>query len=472
MAEFTEIINALVDCVGRDNVRTDEAVLAKYGVDEMTPKVVVFPHNTEQVSGVVTVAAREGWSVLPWGSGTKIATGNVPKSLDLVLCTGRMNHMKDVDVANLTLTVEAGVKLRDIQARLATQEDRCYLPLDDLEKDADEIICSDRSNSGCFFPLDPAFSEKATIGGVIATNSSGPKRLLYTLPRDLILGAKFVAADGTVVGTGGKTVKNVSGYDISKLMIGSYGTLGILCEMTMRLLPLPEAMGTVVCFFKDFEGASAFADALLDTKMLPAAVEVMNGAAYESLKVNGTPEMDGAGYVAAVGLEHFEHAVARMKKDCTEMAQSHGALKTHILDEDTHSLFWLKVGEVVPVGAAPDGGYVSLKLNYPIAVWKDVVGFSAQTLQKEGVAFKLLAHAGSGVCLVTMDRAGAGVVKALLGKCRELGGNMAVQYAPTSLKGELPMWGEARSDFVVMKRLKEKLDPAGTMCPGRYVGGL
>ena len=150
----------------------------------------------------------------------------------------RMNHMLDVDTANLTITVEAGVKFRDVQARLATEEDRCYLPLGDLKTEAGEFVCSDQSHRGCFLPIDPPYSEKATLGGIVAANTTGPRRLLYGLPRDLVLGVRFVTPKGDIIGAGGKTMKNVSGYDVSKLMIGSLGSLGILCEMTLRLLPL------------------------------------------------------------------------------------------------------------------------------------------------------------------------------------------------------------------------------------------
>jgi glycolate oxidase FAD binding subunit len=477
VAEFNEIIGSLAGCVGPGHVKTDEVTLAAYGVDGMTPKAVVFPNNTEQVSGVVKIARNRKWAVLPRGAGTKINTGNPPDRLDMVVCLKRMNHMKDVDVANLTLTVEAGVRFRDIQARLATQEDRCYLPLEDLEKEAEDIVCSDRSHSGCFFPLDPPLGEKATIGGVMATNSSGPKALYYNQPRDLILGAKIVDPNGNVVGTGGKTVKNVSGYDVSKLMLGSYGSLGIICEMTLRLLPLPEAMSTGLYCFKDFAGAAGFADELLGTGMLPAAVEVMDGASYQSLDIREAPATEG-GWIAAVAMEHFEPAVERMKKDCLEMARRCGATGSGSLDsEETHSLFWLKVGDLIPIGAEPEGKYVSLKLNYPISCWKDVAGFAAESLEKTGARFKILAHAGTGICLVTVDiSSGDGVVSetagSLLGKCREQGGNMIVLSAPTRLKAVLSVWGETGSDFILMQRLKKRLDSARLMCPGRYVGGL
>jgi FAD/FMN-containing dehydrogenase len=477
VAEFTEIINALAECVGRDHLKTEEDVISRYGVDGLLPKAVAFPSNIDQVSGLMKIAYNEGWAVIPWGAGTKIATGNPPQRLDLAICTKRMNHMRDVDVANLTMTVEAGVKFRDIQARLATQEDRCYLPLEDLVTESGEVICSERTHSGCFFPLDPPFSEEVTIGGVMAANSSGPKRLYYNLPRDLILGAKVVAPDGSIVGAGGKTVKNVSGYDISKFMLGTCGSLGIVCEMTLRLLPLPESMATVVFSFQDFESASSFADAVLNTTMLPAALEVMNSEAFKALDVEDLPGMSQASFVVAAALEHFEPAVERMKVKFSEIAKAHGASGERVIEEDHHAFFWLKIGDIMPVGSKTDAGYVTIKLNYPIAAWKDLVGMALEGFTKKGFSPRLLVHSGSGICLVSSDtgsdgREVAGIVKELLGSCRREGGNLVVQYASTLLKKDLPIWGESGSDFVVLKRLKERLDPRGTMCPGRYVGGL
>ena len=199
MKDLTEIVNGIAVIVGHEFVKAEPGDMTEYMVDNMTPRAVVFPKKTQEVSEVVKFANRENLAIVPWGSGSKMSLGNPPKRLDLVICTSRMNHMIDVDTSNLTITVEAGVKFRDIQARLATEEDRCYLPLEDLATEADEVICSDRSHSGCFLPIDPSCSNAATIGGVVATNSAGPRRLLYNLPRDMILGVRVVAPNGDIV---------------------------------------------------------------------------------------------------------------------------------------------------------------------------------------------------------------------------------------------------------------------------------
>ena len=303
MTDFKDSTEKLKSIVGPEFVRIEGEETEKYAVDRIVPRGVVFPGNTDEVSQIITLANQGNLAVVPWGSGTKISMGNPPARLDLVVCTSRMNHMIDVDTSNLTITVESGVKFRDIQARLATQEDRCYLPLDDLATEADEVICSDRSHSGCFLPIDPSHAGNATIGGIIAANSSGSRRLLYRNIRDSILGIRMTAPTGEVLGSGGKTVKNVSGYDVSKLAVGSMGSLGIICEITMKLLPLPERMETVLVSFQSFAEASGFVEEILNTSLLPAGIDVLNRKAYSHLDMDGLPDQGSAACVVAVALE-------------------------------------------------------------------------------------------------------------------------------------------------------------------------
>lgn len=481
MVEFAEKLNALAGIVGQEFIKTEHNAIAEYAVDNATPKAVVFPANTQQVADVIKYANQENLAVIPRGSGSKMVMGNPPNRLDIVVCTSCMNHMTDVDVANLTITVEAGVKFRDIQARLATQEDRCYLPLKDLVTEADEIICSERENQGCFVPIDAPFCESATIGGIVAANSSGPRRLLYGLPRDIVLGVRFVAPNGDIVEAGGKTVKNVSGYDMSKLMIGSAGTLGILCEITLRLLPLPERMETLLVSFDSFSDASGFVDRLFETSLTPAAVEVMNGNSFTSLKMDGLPDFGSGGYVVAIALEGFEEAVTRMRMEMKDMAGSLKARGDENLQEDKHRLLWLAVSNLVSSVAGQFSGLISAQLNYPISEWKKILEFVKDTLSTRNIKYGILAHSGNGVCLVNllMDKGDSEVMKngveaisALLAQCHEAGGNLAVQSAPTDVKKDLPVWGETRPDFIVVKRIREQLDPSGIMSHGRFVGGL
>ncbi|HKI50070.1 MAG TPA: FAD-binding oxidoreductase, partial [Desulfobacteria bacterium] len=402
MKNFEEIINELKELLGDASVETEQDRLFQYRVDHLTPQAVVFPKNTHQVSDVVKLAHTHNLAIIPWGNGTQMVMGNPPKRLDLVLCTSRMNHIIDVDTANLTITVEAGVKFRDIQARLATQEDRCYLPLEDLATEADEVICSDRSHSGSFLPMDPPQADKATIGGIIATNAGGPRRLLYRLPRDLILGVRMVSPTGDILGSGGKTVKNVSGYDVSKLAVGSMGTLGVICEMTFKLLPLPETMKTLLFSFQSFDEASAFANRILDTTLLPAAVEVLTHDAGKALPMLLIQDFLAAPYGVAVALEEFAPAVARMADEMTTMADSLEAANGGTLDDHAHQTFWLAMSQLGRTLRNSYSGLITLKVTCPISEWVNTFNTLEDTFSAADIPYALQAHAGNGVILANL----------------------------------------------------------------------
>ena len=481
MADFKELVGELAGIVGQEFIKTGPDVVREYSVDEMVPKAVIFPVNIKEVSGVVTLANRENMAIIPCGSRTKMAMGNPPARLDVVVCTSRMNHMIDVDTSNLTITVESGVKFRDIQARLATQEDRCYLPLDDLITEADEVICSDRSHSGCFLPIDPSYADSATIGGIIVANSSGSRRLLYGNIRDSILGVRMVAPTGEILGSGGKTVKNVSGYDVSKLAVGSMGSLGIICEMTLKLLPMPEKMETLLISFESFSHVSAFIEEVFETHLLPAGVDVMNQEAYRHLNMDGIPDLGSNGYVSAVAIEGFEQAVDRMRTEIMGMAKANGARSDACLQEETHLLFWLAMSNLDAAFADRGADLIKTRLNYPISEWRGIAKSVEKTFSDADLDYTLLIHAGNGICLPRffiltndaepMDR-GVHAINSLLERCREVGGNLVVEGAPAEIKDRLKIWGEQGSDFVVMKRIKEQIDPSGIMSSGRFVGGL
>jgi FAD/FMN-containing dehydrogenase len=462
-------------------IRSDPKTLSAHTVDGLAPKAVAFPESLERVSKVVKMAQKEKWAVLPWGGGSKIGAGNPPSLMDLVISTNRLNKIIDMDTANLTVTAQAGVKLRDLQTSLAGEENRCYLPYEGPTTVSDEAVCSDRDHMGCFIPMMPPFSHSATLGGIVAANSSGPVRLLYGLPRDMVLGVRYVAANGEIVGLGGKTVKNVSGYDMCKLMIGSRGSLGILGEMTLRLLPLPERFGTCLSGFSSLDRASRFVDQIFETKLLPSAVELMNGRGNGLLVEEGALDMDNRGYVVAVGLEGFEEAVERMGKEIEEMASASGAQNNLHLPDNPHLIFWDAYSNLVPKLSVQYPDMVSVKLNYPISRYLDVIQWVESLCGEHDLAHALQAHTGSGVTRVHFlletedEKSEDGIVSVgekLLEKCQGISGNLVVEKASTRMKERLPVWGTPPQDFVIMKRIKEQMDPSGLFSPGRFVGGI
>ena len=218
-------------------ILTDNERMTDYAVDGLTPRAVVRPGTLEEAAEVVKLANQDGFAIATRGGGTKASIGGRLRRADVVLSTDRLDKIIDMDTANLTVTTQAGVIFDDLQDLLMGLENRCYFPLDSALRETADYMCSDREYKGAFMSLDPPLSSRATMGGIVAANSTGPMRMRYRPLRDLILGIRFISPTGEIIGMGGKTVKNVSGYDVSKLMIGSQGCLGVVGEMTLRLLP-------------------------------------------------------------------------------------------------------------------------------------------------------------------------------------------------------------------------------------------
>lgn len=311
------------------------------------------------------------------------------------------------------------------------------------------------------------------------TNSSGPKRLLYGTARDLIIGTKAVFPNGDIVVSGGKTVKNVSGYDMCKLLIGSYGTLGILCEMTFRLLPLPEKEATLLIPFAKLEEADGFVRELIGSQLTPTSIEILNPTAVKKMKYS-MPTSNGY-YLVAIGLEGVSEAVERQVSDMSDKGKRHGALKAEVLDTEQQDTFWTAFRDFSKGLSKTDPGCVSLKANFLISKRGEMLGSFEKMTKESGMDCGILSHCGSGILYAHLLpgkhlRAKSDAVVELIGKliaeAVKNGGNVIVESAPLAIKKKVDVWGQSRDDYRVVRRLKEQIDPAGILNPGRFIGGI
>src|SRR2546427_315888 len=243
------LIQRLSDLVGADHIVAGPGA-ARYVVDSKLARAVVFPGSVEEVSTTMAFASAEGLKVVPRGSGTKMALGGIPDRVDLVVVLSRLNGVVDYEPADMTATFRAGSLLKEAQAVLG--------------------------RNGQFIGLDPPYADLATLGGILATNSSGPRRLRYGASRDLVIAIRVVHADGKVTKGGAKVVKNVTGYDMNKLYIGSLGTLGIIVEATFRLHPMPAVERTCLASLDSVDAARDVVARILDSPLVPFAVELLN----------------------------------------------------------------------------------------------------------------------------------------------------------------------------------------------------
>ncbi|MGQ9645456.1 MAG: FAD-binding oxidoreductase [Thermodesulfobacteriota bacterium] len=449
-------ISKLREVAGKASFIRDRAKLEAYALDGKRPKVIVSPRTVEEVSQIVAYANRERLALVPMGNRTKMGMGGIPKKIDVVLQTTRLNHITDCDIDNLTLTAEAGITLNQVQRRLA------------------------KEGKGYFLPLDPPFTDKATLGGILATNSSGPKRLLYGTARDLVIGTKVVLPSGDIVVSGGKTVKNVSGYDLSKLLIGSFGTLGVICEITFKLLPLPEREASLLVPFKSLEDADAFVQEITHSQLLPASVETLNALAVSRMKYRVSLPAEGS-YLAAIGLEGVAESTERQISEMGNIGKRHGALESMVLDSERHHAFWKALRDFSKGLAKRYPDHVALKSNFLISKFGQMMGSYEKVARGLGMECAFVGHSGSGILYTYVLGHSEGrlkiesliqLIKKLTAEAAKNEGNLVIESSPSSLKKKVNVWGKSRDDALVMRRIKKQIDPKGILNPARFVAGI
>jgi glycolate dehydrogenase FAD-binding subunit len=417
-----------------------------YVVEGRTPEAVVAPGSKEDIAAILMAAGEAGVPVTPWGGGTTMAVGSPPSRLGLVLLLGRLNRLVEHEPGDLTATVEAGMIVRTLQEALLPR--------------------------GQWLSLDPPHSDKATIGGILSANVAGPRRHLYGGCRDLLIGLTVVTADGAIVKGGGKVVKNVAGYDLPKLFIGAFGTLGVIVEATLKLRPRPDADRVVVARFERLKDAGAAARAVMASDLLPSALELIDGEAVRALALGAS---EGAALL--VGVDGIAEQVDWQCREIERLLEPMGLREARVLDGAERDRLWHARG-TVGRDAFADTAATMRWAMLPSQV-AECMEQGAAVAQRAGLGAAMAAHAGVGLVEAALG-GGAHVdldrVAAVLGEWRALvrgaGGHAIVQWAPLAVKERVPVWDEAGPALRIMARIKAQLDPRGVLNPGRVVGGI
>jgi glycolate oxidase FAD binding subunit len=409
-----------------------------------TPEAVVFPGSKEEIAAILALAADEDIPVMARGGGTKLGIGSPPTRLGLVLGLTRLDRILEHEPGDLTATVGAGITLSALQSALGKR--------------------------GQWLSLDPANPGRATVGGILASDASGPRRHLYGTCRDLLIGITVVAADGSIVRGGGKVVKNVAGYDLPKLYVGSFGTLGILVEATLRLRPRPDEDRLVVVPFDRLKDGGAAARAITTSDLIPSALELVDAEAARAVG------LASSGPALLIGLDGVREQV---EWECAEIGRLLGPLgrsESRVLDGDARDEVWRNVAELgqsrmEDVAAVMKWGVLPTQLAEVMEEGVAIAGHN-------GLRAALTAHAGVGIATAVLAGGGANAnaVVATLTEWRGLvsgaGGHALVEWAPLAVKERVSVWDESRPALRIMKGIKERLDPRGILNPGRFVGGI
>jgi glycolate oxidase FAD binding subunit len=407
---------------------------ARVNAAENFPSSIVYPSTIEELASVMTCAYSNSWSILPCGSGSKLSWGGIGKNVDLVVSTERLNHVIEHAVGDLTVTVEAGVKLKDLQ----------------------EILLK----TGQFLPLEPAYPQEATVGGIIATADSGSLRHRYGGVRDMLLGIAFVRCDGQIAKAGGRVVKNVAGYDLMKLFTGSYGTLGVLTEVTFRVYPVQEAGGTVV-LIGEAEAIASATKTLLASALTPTAVDLLSTQLVTQLGL-------GQGMGLMMRFQSVKESVNEQSSRILEVGQKLGLQGTRYTDADEASL-WESLPE--QIWATPQQPAITCKIGVlPIAAVTTLAQLDTLT-SPAGLG---LIHAGSGLGLLRLnpELTTPQKIMELRRYCESQRGFLTVLEAPISLKQQLDVWGYSGNALDLMRGIKQQFDPKNLLSPQRFVAGI
>jgi glycolate oxidase FAD binding subunit len=448
--ELEELTRRLIEIAGGADVLSGPPA-AEFAVDGVVPRVAVRPGSQAEVEAVVAACAASGAAMLPWGGGTAVGLGNPPARAEVAVSLERLTRVVEFDAANLNITVEGGVALSALQATVAGGRE--------------------------FLPLDPPRADRATVGGIIATNASGPGRLLYGTARDLVLGLRVVLPSGERIRCGGKVIKNVSGYDMNKVFIGSLGTLGIVTEVTFKLLPLPAMRAVVAGVFGELP--AAVITRILESFWLPEALELLDREALKALApalgLDGTP-----GYGLAVSLAGSCETVERQVRDFAACFADAGALRTATAQAEASVAAWQAVRDVFDRLGGPRGEPLVCKIAVPISKTAALLASAEALARRLSLPGAVVAHAGSGVVRAAYTL-GSGAplpevvrdgLDALRREAEAAEGSLVVETAPLAIKRHFDAWGKPGEAFVVMRRLKAEFDPRGLMNPGRFLGGI
>ena len=414
----------------------DKSAEKSAGIQELESLGVSFkriekPTKEREAQEILARAFKEKMKVLACGGGTSLGAGILPESVDLVLDMTAMNRVLAFDSRNLNVAVLGGMSISAINEYLAGQE------------------------KGFFLPLDPPLAHRATIGGVYAANGSGPSRLRYGTVRDQALGVRGVDAQGQEVGFGGKTVKNVSGYDLTKFLIGSAGSLCLVTSISFRIYPLPEASSFCELLFDRAESLDKFLAALRSSILLPSAVVITHPSGGAS----------SPGFRGVIGFEGQGQAVDRQNKELLQMAVNFGGKGESRVGRDA----MVKIlGAAIDPDEAPQN-LLTVKISVPIA--KGVHTFEAIRKLAAGgpLALKSALLAGNGILLLNACPSTQDAAIRLIGGLKEIvqsaDGYMTPVRAHRNLLG---LWGgraESTLHRLVLQPIKEKVDPTGVFPP-------
>lgn len=450
------LIDKLILIVGADNITTTMQDMICYGYDatqmEFLPDAVVHPANTEEVSEILKLANRERFPVFPRGAGSGFTGGSLPKSGGVVLVTTRMNRILRIDTENLIAEVEPGVVTEQFQQA--------------VEK------------VGLFYPPDPASLKFSTLGGNVAENAGGPRCIKYGVTRDFVMGLELVLPTGEIIRTGGETYKGVVGYDMTRLLCGSEGTLGIITKIIFKILPFPDAKKTMLTIFDSIDGAAKAVSTIIGNKIIPATLEFMDYATLQCVERRfnlGIPTEGRA--VLLIEVDGDRDLIEKQAARIQELITPLGLVQFRAAKDDAESEELWRVRRLVSPSLRDIG---STKYNEDIVVPRsklpDVIRTIEKIQQKYNIPIVNFGHAGDGNIHVNilidknipgMDEKAHEAIREVFQAVLALNGTMSGEHGVGLSKAPYIELELSPQQIGAMKAIKAALDPNNILNPGK-----
>ncbi|WP_018133103.1 FAD-binding oxidoreductase [Effusibacillus pohliae] len=436
-----KIRSDLLELVGSASVSECSGVLKRKLGISAADLLLVEPDSEEQVAAVLAYANRRRLAVVPIGNGQQLHIGSVPYAVDLLLSSRRLNGFVEHSVGDLTVTVKAGTPFQELQEYL--------------------------KQHGQFVPVTPPTLARSTIGGLVATAAIGPERVLYGSWRDHVIGLRLVYPNGQVIRTGGKVVKNVAGYDMNKLFVGSHGTLAFIAEVTLKLRPYPKHRELVLAVSEGPAQLIELAAQVLASECIPSALELIRA------KDSGSRENGTGSYRLAIGCDEVESAARYQDNRIRQMAADIGGIQlTTLVNEDVET-FWSVYRDAWQQTTADS---LLIRAACPLPQMETVLRRFETESATRHVKIEYAASLGTGTLRIRLQADDGGTLVDTAASLRELaeatGGYAVIEHAEPELKRKLDVWGTIRGGLSLMKGIKQTIDPAGILSPGRFVGGI
>jgi len=395
-----------------------------FRVSNEESRIVAFPENIDQLSGMLEMAAVESWRIVPAGAGTWLEMGNPAGAFDLIVSTSRMSRVLEYEPADLTATVEAGCSLTSFN----------------------RMAAADRQ----FIPLDPFGDESSTIGATISTASAGPLRCAYGTPRDWLIGLRIVHADGKITSAGGKVVKNVAGYDLCKLYTGSFGTLGIIAEMSFKLRALPSDDSTLIFYSGNVHGFCELIERIRDSDLSPSAMELISPGSRDLAIEPGR-------FALALRFLSEPETAAWQQTEAVSMA---GGLDSVLFKGDQSADFWRKYS----AGETAEEWETCLRVSSLPADLSDTLADIDNLFP--GACTR--SHVANGLVRVFGKAFDPESITQLRKRAASRGGSLVITRAGDDLKRTVEVWGDPGPTISIMKQIRDSFDPHRRLNSGRF----